>query len=42
MNELGGAIVFKITVKILTDKLNEISDKWNGGSSGVLKEPLKF
>ena len=24
------------------DKSNGKSDKWNGGSRGVLKEPLKF
>ena len=42
MNRLNGTMVFKITIKILTDKLNGISDKWNGGSRGVLKEPLKF
>ena len=35
-------MVLKITIQILTDKVNGVSDKWNGGSIDVLKEPLKF
>ena len=41
-NGLNGTRVFKIAIQILMNKLNGVSDKWNGGSRGVLKEPLKF
>ena len=42
MNRLNGTMVFKITIKILTDKLNGVSDKWNGGSSGCIKRTVKI